>query len=310
MSKECGIVRDLLPLVIDEVATEESREYVETHISTCKECDMIYREMKKEIPGKTENEKEKDQEAFSKAAGKMKRKRRARTLKHVLLGVLIACILFGAGLFGYHRLSQAREHVYYGLYSVYLSEMKNGDVVITMDYNGSYNELGTFVTTETEKDARTGKEKTVMYVWLEKFILPREMENPMQNGPIMTLTAEQMKQYDEVRSGVPSEYLTIWTAGEAIGKASEQMEEYYFWDCIDRQMTERLFGSQGGKTGYADYEMHTRWNMVRAQMTAIKATVPEWQPWTQDAATERLNRETADWVLSVMKEYGIEVPDP
>ena len=59
--------------------------------------------MNAEIPGKTENEKGNEQKAFSAAAGKLKKKRRFRTLKHVLLGILIASIVFGAGLFGYGK---------------------------------------------------------------------------------------------------------------------------------------------------------------------------------------------------------------
>ena len=50
MNKECGMVRDLLPLVIDEVASERSREYVETHLSGCAECTAVFEEMKGKIP--------------------------------------------------------------------------------------------------------------------------------------------------------------------------------------------------------------------------------------------------------------------
>lgn len=38
MSKECGIVRDLIPLVNDGVASQESQEFVETHCLTCSDC--------------------------------------------------------------------------------------------------------------------------------------------------------------------------------------------------------------------------------------------------------------------------------
>jgi hypothetical protein len=38
MKKECGIVRDLLPLYKDEVCSDESRAFVEAHIEGCSEC--------------------------------------------------------------------------------------------------------------------------------------------------------------------------------------------------------------------------------------------------------------------------------
>lgn len=36
--KECNIVKDLLPLYIEELCSEDSREYVEAHMENCKEC--------------------------------------------------------------------------------------------------------------------------------------------------------------------------------------------------------------------------------------------------------------------------------
>lgn len=38
INKECDIVKDLIPLYLDDVASEGSRELVENHIKNCKEC--------------------------------------------------------------------------------------------------------------------------------------------------------------------------------------------------------------------------------------------------------------------------------
>ena len=35
---DCNVVRDLMPLVLDRVASDESREIVEEHITACGEC--------------------------------------------------------------------------------------------------------------------------------------------------------------------------------------------------------------------------------------------------------------------------------
>ena len=40
----CGICRDLIPLVADEVAGEESKAAVEEHIRHCESCRKIYEE--------------------------------------------------------------------------------------------------------------------------------------------------------------------------------------------------------------------------------------------------------------------------
>lgn len=36
--KECNIVKDLLPLYIEELCSEDSRQYVEEHLKTCEQC--------------------------------------------------------------------------------------------------------------------------------------------------------------------------------------------------------------------------------------------------------------------------------
>ena len=49
-NNECNVVHDLIPLVIDRVASDESRELVETHISACENCRKKYEAMKADLP--------------------------------------------------------------------------------------------------------------------------------------------------------------------------------------------------------------------------------------------------------------------
>lgn len=44
MNNECEIVRDLLPLYLDNLCSEPSKEYIEEHIEKCEECKMIFDE--------------------------------------------------------------------------------------------------------------------------------------------------------------------------------------------------------------------------------------------------------------------------
>lgn len=46
MKKECNITRDLLPLYIEELCSEDSREYVEEHLKQCSECMSSYEYLK------------------------------------------------------------------------------------------------------------------------------------------------------------------------------------------------------------------------------------------------------------------------
>ena len=311
MNKDCAMARDLMPLVIDDVASGESREFVEKHLGECAECRAVYGEMKKEIPAKTAQEKGSEQAAFSKAAEKLKRKKRLRVLRNILLGVLIGCILLGGGLLGFDRLTQAREHIYYGFYNVYLSELKNGDIVFTMDYCGSYDDLGSVIKPEKEVNDVTGEEEYILYVYAEKYLIPRKNAEPMQNHGIMTITSKELQEYAEIRQGVPSEYRTIWKTGGKIDKASAEMEEYYYWNDIDEQLWRHSHETPDGKAFFASHAMRTCWDVLRAQQSAVQRTVPEWQPWTGYYFTEDApDRKTISWLLSELKEYGIDIGDP
>lgn len=48
MTYPCGIIRDLLPLYVDDVCNEESRQAVETHLLECAACRNCYESMKAE----------------------------------------------------------------------------------------------------------------------------------------------------------------------------------------------------------------------------------------------------------------------
>lgn len=43
---KCNIIRDLLPLYCDDVASDDSREEIEIHLESCDECRKIYEDMK------------------------------------------------------------------------------------------------------------------------------------------------------------------------------------------------------------------------------------------------------------------------
>ena len=46
MNYPCGIIRDLLPLYIDDVCNEESKQAVQNHLSECEKCRSCYEAMK------------------------------------------------------------------------------------------------------------------------------------------------------------------------------------------------------------------------------------------------------------------------
>ena len=49
MNKDCEIIQDLMPLVIDGVCSDKSREAVEDHVKECPVCAGIYGDLKKDL---------------------------------------------------------------------------------------------------------------------------------------------------------------------------------------------------------------------------------------------------------------------
>lgn len=46
MQQDCGIVRDLLPLYVDEICSDETQMFVRHHLENCESCRAVYNKMK------------------------------------------------------------------------------------------------------------------------------------------------------------------------------------------------------------------------------------------------------------------------
>ena len=89
MKMNCDVIRDLLPLYADEVCSEASKALVEEHLRSCESCEKELRIMRCGEPSAIAEEVNTAQ-AAQKAWKKNK-------LRNLLLGLLVAAILFGAG---------------------------------------------------------------------------------------------------------------------------------------------------------------------------------------------------------------------
>lgn len=50
MKKDCEVVRDLMPLVLDDVASDGSKHMVSAHVQTCAECAAYMNQLKADLP--------------------------------------------------------------------------------------------------------------------------------------------------------------------------------------------------------------------------------------------------------------------
>ena len=84
----CGVVRDLIPLVADEVCGEESREAVEEHVKTCESCLKALSDARAAMPAPVTDEKA--AKGFKKA---LKKEGRRFRLWQIAAAVLAAVVL-------------------------------------------------------------------------------------------------------------------------------------------------------------------------------------------------------------------------
>ena len=97
MTYPCGIIRDLLPLYIDDVCNEESKQAVENHLSECEKCRNYYESMKS-----TEGfvAKENDNSEDMKMANNLKnvKSKINKKIRNIVIGAVAAMVFVIVGV--------------------------------------------------------------------------------------------------------------------------------------------------------------------------------------------------------------------
>ena len=106
MNYPCGIIKDLLPLYIDDVCNEESRTAVEIHLSECENCRNYYASMKSQegfiLKNIDNSEDMKMADSLKKAKGKI--------LKRVIIASVVSALAV-IGIFSLVSVLQTKECV-------------------------------------------------------------------------------------------------------------------------------------------------------------------------------------------------------
>ncbi len=247
---DCNVVRDLMPLVLDRVASDESRELVEEHIESCGECRKQYEEMKAEMPKEIRAEYEEEQRTIVEALRTVKRQQKKRQVrKTVLLAAICMVAVFGALLlFGW--LHDGEWPVDNKLYTLSLSRLADGRVILTEDLQFHAYQHGLRGSGEEEDG------KKIMY-WTcitapLKYVHDGKVIGKSGFAPMGTVDNLP----DEIRQGTPGNYVLIWKKGDPIPAASEEMEAYF-------AAQDKLYGPDD----------EDQW----MSLDALRNAVPEWQ---------------------------------
>lgn len=93
MKISCDVIRDLLPLYADSLASETSSRLVEDHVKECPQCRRLMEQMRMPM----EQEPEDEERAYLDAIRAQKRK----TRRNIVIAVLLPFLLIGACVIGW-----------------------------------------------------------------------------------------------------------------------------------------------------------------------------------------------------------------
>jgi len=90
MKISCNIIRDLLPLYAEDLASEDTRALVDEHLCTCEECTNVLNTMKTAAPIPVEA----SPESLDKVKKIIRRRRLVSVMAAVMTVITIACAVF------------------------------------------------------------------------------------------------------------------------------------------------------------------------------------------------------------------------
>ena len=107
MKRECNIVRDLLPLYVENMVSDETREFVEAHLSKCPECNKIYLNMTDKDEGKIVDEEARERILPLRVV--KKKLLRKKIVTSLVAAVLAIALLIGGGAIVYNIVDEENK---------------------------------------------------------------------------------------------------------------------------------------------------------------------------------------------------------
>lgn len=270
---ECNIVRDLMPLVLDRAASDDSHELVETHIASCEECRKQYDGMKADLPENIRAEYEEEQKQFADALKAVRKKKLKRRVCRVVLAALICMVAALIGLFAYDALFwKMTVPVDNSLYSLGMSETKDGRYVITVDAS----KINFNTTTMSSDEYADGKDITYVYFSAAPIHSTGGSGFVPAKWAFMILENNGENTVDEIRQGTPASYITVWQKGDPLPAASEEMERYFAMEKAYYQWFDSSCRDQEGNVNIVVNDSEDEFFAWQDRLENARMAVPEW----------------------------------
>lgn len=212
----CEVIKDLLPLYVDEVLSDDSRALVETHIESCEDCKRYHdRLLKSEKTVKAAQENANSNETNEKAQAALRKinntikTRRFKTI--VITVVLIFAILSGL----YYTVCVKESYVPYGESGIYVKDEK----IMTDYYYRSY--------------GFDCPDRETLFIFLSRTAFDKKHYNKGITIDLVSLDEESLTTYDE-ETWTKSTIKEIYYVPEEIASEYKKSIRYgKFWNDSD-----------------------------------------------------------------------------
>lgn len=239
----CDVIRDLMPLAAENVASAQSQSMVEEHVAACPDCQALFEEIRRSPPVRPAPTQA--DLTFSRAFGQMVKTIRRKYVMWALAGMLAAVLLIGAGSYAYDfLLVYADTPVPLSWTDVELSQMSQGYVLTTVRARDGHRWHAMSTSWEDEGGI-------VYFQFLKPVIdiLPdsgapatnmittdlRMKDGVLYQGGWMPIEGEEDTEawqscawpVQEVRLGSPQEYTVLYAAGGELPLCDKDTERRY-----------------------------------------------------------------------------------
>lgn len=243
---KCGVVRDLMPLVADEVASPESKELVNGHMETCEVCRAYYSGMTAQLARMSASE-DGPTSTFVKFSKQMEKRMRMKKVLIAMTAAIVAlCVVIVGGMVVFDKM-----HTSYPMpidkTQAWLWRESNGEVNLMVrmkDGQGWYSHLGVYpegdicYLTPYEPELKLWNkgltvglhdEYQLELLWEEERLYHvfwnADSEFDPETGHFEYVEKEFRIPIEYVRWGTAADYTTIYESGDEIPTRQELMEQ-------------------------------------------------------------------------------------
>lgn len=235
MDRECSIVRDLLPLHVENLDSDATRVFVDEHLSVCAQCQECYANMQSDPPQKPQALKA---NCFDEKVKKLNKALACKRRKAIAAGAAVTILLVMALSFAYQTLLKTNAHsLSPNRYSIALASLSNGQVLLEWSFGNSRPE---------GHMTRTYEENGILYCDYQTAKLPISAGDPLKEAMMSDLVVQEGRLYwfdaymldenrflipkaseemKEIRQGTPENYRVIYKAGDSIPQCAAEVEQ-------------------------------------------------------------------------------------